>query len=178
MSSTGKKILIGILVFAGIIIIAIVVALWRAGMFAEPEIYVAERGPWHYVYTARTGSFKEIPKVFEEVNTYLDANNIDYGIGCGAYLDDPSKVEQENMRWRAGYLVKDSVQVDDPYVFETIPRQNFVVAAIDAHPMIAPIKTYPAINKWVAENDYAVKDHAYELYQEDGMIEVLFPVSE
>lgn len=178
MTSKGKKILIGILIFVGVIILAIVVALWKAGMFAEPEISVAERGPYHYVYTARTGSFAAIPKVFEEVKSYLETNNIDYGIGCGMYLDDPSKVDQENIRWRAGYLVDDSVQVDDPYVFETIPRQNFVIAAIDAHPMIAPIKTYPAINKWVTENDYTVKDHAYELYQDDGLIEVLFPVKE
>jgi effector-binding domain-containing protein len=42
--------------------------------------------------------------------------------------------------------------------------------------MIAPFKTYPAMNEWLTSNPYDVIGEAYELYHENGVVEVLFPV--
>jgi hypothetical protein len=42
--------------------------------------------------------------------------------------------------------------------------------------MVAPIKTYPAINEWLETNPYDAVGEAYELYHDNGVVEVLFPV--
>lgn len=178
MASKGRKIGLIILGVVLILAIAVVVLLWYVGLFATPELALGEKGPYHYVYIDRTGPFTEIPLGYQQVDSLVKEQNIQVGISCGAYLDNPSQVAQENLRWRVGYIVGDSVDTIEPLNFMTIAGREYLVASIKAHPMVAPMKTYPAIHEWLAANPYdAVEDEeAYELYNENGVVEVLFPV--
>jgi len=176
MASKGTKIALIILGIVLIIVIAFVVILWYVGLFATPELAIAERGPYHYVYIDRTGPFAEIPLGQQQADSLVKQQNIEVGIPCGAYLDDPSQVAQGNLRWRVGFIVSDSVETIDPLKFMTIAGGEYLVASIKAHPMVAPFKTYPAIEKWLTVNPYDVAGAAFELYNENGVVEVLFPV--
>lgn len=177
MSPKGKKILT--IIFAIIIVIGLLLlaGAWKAGIFEEPVITVELRGPYHYVYIQKTGDFSNIPNAYKEADDLFKENSLEKGTACGMYLDDPAMVEAEDMRWRVGYLVEDSVAVNTPLEFLSIPNAEYAVASIDAHPMIAPLKTYPALQKWVQTSDYQFTGPAYEIYNEDGIIEVLFPAA-
>lgn len=176
MASKGTKIGLIILGVVIIIAIAIVIILWKVGMFAAPELAIEEKGPYHYFYIDRTGPFSEIPKGYQQVDSLIKQQNIEPGISCGSYLDNPSNVAQANLRWRVGYIVADSIDTMEPLKFKTIAHGQYLVASIDAVPMVAAIKTYPAMNEWLTKNPYDVIGEAYELYNENGIVEVLFPV--
>ena len=176
MASKGTKIALIILGVVLVIAIAFVILLWYVGLFASPELAVAERGPYHYVYIDKTGPFAQVPLGQQEADSLVRQQNIEAGIACGMYLDDPSQVGQENLRWRVGFIVGDSVKTMEPLKFMTIAGGEYLVASIKAHPMVAPFKTYPAIHAWLAENPYDAIGAAYELYNDNGMVEVLFPV--
>lgn len=176
MASKGTKIFLIILAVLAVIVIIIAVVLWKVGVFATPEIVLGQKGPYHYVYVDRTGPFSEIPQGYKQADSLIRKQNIETGIACGSYLDNPSKVDQKDLRWRIGYIVADSIEVTEPLTFLTIPNHQYLIATIKAHPMIAPFKTYPAMEKWIAERTFTIVGPAYEFYNEDGVIEVLFPV--
>jgi effector-binding domain-containing protein len=177
MASKGTK--IALIILGAVVVIAIILVggLWYIGLFATPELALGERGPYNYVYVDRTGPFTEIPMGYQLVDSLVHQQNIEVGIACGAYLEDPSKVAQENLRWQVGYLVNDSVETKQPLNFKTIANREYLIASIKAIPMIAPFKTYPAMNEWLTSNPYDVIGEAYELYHENGVVEVLFPVN-
>ncbi|MEJ2054626.1 MAG: GyrI-like domain-containing protein [Calditrichaceae bacterium] len=177
MASKGTKIGLIILGIILVLAIAIVILLWKVGFFASPELSVDERGPYQYVYVQRTGPFSEIPQGFKQADSLVKQQGIDVGIECGAYLDNPAQVAQDDLRWRTGYIVEDSVQTRAPLEFETIVRQQYLVGSIDAIPMVAIIKIYPLMQEWLTKNAYTVTGPAYELYNENGVVEVLFPIS-
>jgi len=176
MSKKGKMILIVILAVIVIIGLFILVGAWKAGVFAKPEITTAVRGPYYFVYIQKQGPFSEIPQAQKQASRLFKEQNLTKGIGCGEYLDNPSKVAQENLRWRVGYLVPDSIAVTEPLHYEKIAKHLYVIGSIKAHPMVAPLKTYPALEKWINKNPYKFVGMAYELYRPGGVVEVLFPI--
>jgi len=176
MASKGTKIFLIILAVLAVIVIIIAVVLWKVGVFATPEIVLGQKGPYHYVYVDRTGPFSDVPQGYVQADSLIKQQNIEKGLACGSFLDDPSKVDQKDLRWRVGYIVEDSVEIMEPLSFLTIPDHQYLIATIKAHPMIAPFKTYPAMQAWLAESKFTVVGPAYEFYNDDGVIEVLFPV--
>lgn len=176
MASKGTKIFLIILVVLLVIVIVVAAVLWNVGVFASAEITLGQKGPYHYVFVERTGPFKEILQGYKQADSLIKQQNITVGIACGAYLDNPAHVEQEKLRWRVGYIVTDSVEVTKPLQFVTIPDHQYLIATIKAHPMVAPFKTYPAIEKWLNTHPYMVEGPSYELYNESGLIEVLFMI--
>jgi len=176
MSPKSKKVLAVILGILIVIALLLLAGAWKAGIFEEPEITLELRGPHHYVYLQKTGDFSMIAKAYEEADGLFKDQSIDKGTACGMYLDDPAMVQPEDMRWRVGYLVSDSMEVNAPLEYLIIPNTEYAVASIDAHPMVAPFKTYPALQEWVKTSEYQFIGPAYEIYNENGIIEVLFPV--
>ena len=132
----------------------------------------------HFVYIDKTGPFTEFPVIQQQVDSLVKHQNIKVGIACGTYLDDPAKIAQQNLNWRVGYIVVDSVKVEEPLNFMTIARDQYLDALIKANPMVAPLRTSPAIHKWLTDNPYdaSTESEAYALYHENGVVEVLFPI--
>ena len=176
MIVTAKKIVITILVVIVLVIAALFVAAWNYGVFAKVEISVEDRGPFHFVYLQKQGPFSEISAAWEEAEALFEEQQLAKGIGCGEYLDDPALVEAEELRWRVGFLVPDSVSVKEPLSYKRLPQHTYVIATVKAHPMVAPFKTYPALEEWGKTSAYQFVGMAYELYPDEGVVEVLFPV--
>lgn len=176
MVSKGAKIAFWVVGIILVLILIVAVILWKLGLFATPELSLQDRGPYYYVYVERMGPFQEIPKGYQQVDSLIKQENIEVGMRCGAYLDNPAIINQKNLRWRVGNIVQDSLKVTPPLMCLTIENHQYLVASIRANPMIAPFKTYPVIEKWMTENPYKAVGPAYELYHDDGLIEVLFPV--
>jgi len=176
MAPKTRNVILIILTVFLLIVVVIAILLWRIGLFATPQISLDSRGPFHYVYVERTGPLREVPQGYKQADSLVEQQDIKVEMACGSYLDNPANVAQEKLRWRAGYLVADSVLVEEPLHFLTITEGLYLVASIKANPMVAPFKTYPAMTKWLSANAYTVVGPAYEMYHEDGLIEVLFPV--
>ncbi len=176
MSAKVKKVLIIILSIIVVLAIGVVILLYRAGVFADPQVTLGERGPYSYVFMSQTGSFENFYNAQQDLDKIVQEESISVGILCGVFMDDPAKVKQEDLRWQVGYLVKDSLSVDPPLEFSVIPKGLYAIASIKAHPAVAAFKTYPALNKWIKENNYKVMGPALELYREDGVVEAMFPV--
>lgn len=176
MASKGKKILTIILALIVLIIFVLLIGAWHYGVFESVKITVEKRGPFHYVYLQKQGPFTEISDAWDEAEQIFKEQNLEKGICCGKYLDDPALADPEKLRWRVGYLLQDSVAIQEPLKYENIPEYDYVIASIKAHPMVAPFKTYPALKEWGRTSEYQFVGTAYEFYPEDGLIEVLFPV--
>jgi hypothetical protein len=90
------------------------------------------------------------------------------------YFDDPANVPSEQLHSQGGLIVSDSVQVDSPFVFQKIEKRNVLIAAIKAHPVVAPFKTYPALREWMENKGYRMGGESppLEIYHEQGLVEV------
>ncbi len=120
---------------------------------------------------------KKVSKAHKDTEGLVNSQNIKTAIPCGVYLNDPSSVEDDALLWRVGYLVEDSTTVKLPLQFATINRATYIVAKIKAHPFIAAFKTYPVLEQWILDNNYAITGSAVELYYED-VVESMFPVKD
>ncbi len=176
MTAKVKKIVVIILSVIVVLALGFVILLYRAGVFADPDVVLSERGGFAYVYMSQTGSFENFYTAQQELDKIVKEENITVDIPCGVFMDDPGKVKADDLRWQVGYLVQDSMSVDPPLECSIIPKGTYVVASIKAHPAVAAFKTYPALNKWVKENKYKITGYAVELYQKDGLVEAMFPV--
>ncbi len=176
MSAKVKKVFIIILSVIAVLAIGVVILLYRAGVFADPQVTLGEQGPYSYVFMSQTGSFENFYNAQQDLDKIVREENITVGIPCGIFMDDPAKVKQEDLRWQVGYLVEDSVSVDPPLEFSVIPKGLYAIASIKAHPAVAAFKTYPALTKWINKNKYKIIGPALELYREDGVVEAMFPV--
>ncbi len=176
MTKKGKTIFLSVLGVIVVIVLFIVVSLWQSGVFSSPELTLETRPAHMYIYIERTGPFSEINKAKNELQKMVNDQKLPVKIPCGVYFDDPAQTKNEQLRWRIGYTVEDSLSVSAPIKQDTIPAQLVIVASIKAHPMVAPFKTYPALENWVAEKGYKIIGPAYEFYYEDGVVEAMFPV--
>ena len=177
MKKQAKKRLFLLFGILTILIIALIFILFKVGLFAKPELTLIERGPYNYVYTEHSGSFQKVTEAHEKTEELVNKQEIKIIIPCGVYLNDPSSFEDDMLQWRVGYLVEDSVVVKQPLLFDTISRATYIVAKIKAPPAIAAFKTYPALERWVLDNNYQITGPAVELYY-GNIVESMFPVKE
>jgi len=177
MASKGMKILYWFLGILAVIIIVLVIVLSTLGVFTKPELALKEAGPYHFIFSEHKGPFTEISAVFTEMDLYATEANLVYLHRAGMYLSDPERVPQEQLEWRVGFIVQDSVAVPENLKFETLPKASYIIATIEAHAMIAAFKNYPALEKWVRDNNYQITGPALEIYTDNGMVKSMFPVT-
>ena len=176
MTKKGKTILLTILGIIVVVVLFVGVSLWQSGVFSSPELKLETRPAYLYIYLERSGPFSEINKAKNDLQKMVKEQKLPVKTPCGVYFDDPAQSKNQQLRWRIGYTVEDSLTFSPPLKMDTIPAQRVIVASIKAHPMVAPFKTYPALEKWVAENGYRITGPAYEFYYDDGLVEAMFPV--
>jgi DNA gyrase inhibitor GyrI len=175
MSSGIKKIILIIGIISFVLFMGLIGAAWYMGAFSSVSLTTAEKGPYYFVYLENQGPYYQISNKIIDVEKYLTDNKIKYLHSAGIYFDDPAQVTENELKSYGGFLVSDSVAVQEPYNFIKIERRKVVIAAIEALPMIAPFKVYPAFNEWL-ENNKKVEIMAppLELYLSDEQIEVHF----
>jgi len=178
MSTILKKIIIIIGILALVLFMAVIGASWYMGAFSSVEISQKYRGPYNFVYIEHIGPYHLISAKIEKVKVYLDNHQIKYMHAAGMYIDDPSKVSESELKSYAGFLVNDSITVEEPYKFMKIPKRNVLLAKIEAHPAVAPFKIYPAYHEWLEDNKEKVipAGPPLELYVAEKEVEVEFPI--
>ncbi|MFC2089102.1 hypothetical protein ACFLSX_05820 [Calditrichota bacterium] len=173
-----RKIILIIGILALVLFMAVIGAAWYMGAFSSVDIKTEIRGPYNFICLEHVGAYHLIAAKIEKVRQYLDSKQIPYLHSAGMYFDDPAKVSEIELRSQGGYLIPDSVLVDIPFQFIKIKKRKTAVAAINAHPMIAPFKVYSAFHEWLEnQNDSLnVVGAPLELYLPSNRVEVEFPL--
>ncbi|MBM4177142.1 MAG: hypothetical protein FJ213_13370 [Ignavibacteria bacterium] len=176
MSKKTKIWLVVAAVFLFVVVVFVGFGIY-VGAFSSVEITEGYRGPYDFVYTKHKGPYQLVSEKIKKVETLLKEKNIEQTIAAGRYYDDPATTPKELLRSDAGVFVSSPVQVEPPLYYEQIVERYVIIGKIKAHPAIAPFKTYPAINEYIELKGYTVTGPAFEIYNEDGSVEVHLPVS-
>lgn len=179
MSSTIKKIILILGVVSLVLFIGLVISAWYMGAFSSVSIHTGEAGPFNFVYLEHQGPYYQLTNKITQVEKYLTDNKIQYLYSAGIYFDDPAEVAESELKSYGGFIIKDSISVQNPYKFIKIAKRKVVIATIEAHPMIAPFKVYPAFKEWLENNkNIEIVGPSLELYKPGDNIEVHFPYQE
>lgn len=176
MKNLTKKVLIWLLPFVAIIALFIIVLIWQAGVFEDPELQMDKKASTLYIYLEKQGPYSQIIRAKKELQNALADQQIKGLVPCTIYLNNPAKVKNHDLKWRVGVTVKDTAKTLEPLKLGLIPKGNFIIAKIKAHPIIAVKKIYPALEKWVKENNYRVVGPAVEYEFPGGVVEAMFPI--
>ena len=175
-----KKLIIIFAVVVFILFIAIIVAAWYLGAFATVSIVVEDRGPYYIVTSSQLSPYQEISRENEQIDMMLGERGIKYKNFVGILYNNPAEITLSQLRRKGGVIVKDSVAVDSLLIFERIDKRLVAVAALKAHPAIAPFKIYPALQEWMQLHSYLPQKEMtiLEHYKADGFVEVEIPIQE
>lgn len=165
---------IGVVVL--VLIVALAVIAYFAGMFKSVTIKVGTTGPYQIVCLDHIGPYKNIAKKIQSVEKLLAERKIKPVAACGIYYDNPKVVSSDKLRSKGGCIVKGDLKLDILEEIE-IPKRKVVIAKIKAHPAVAPIKTYPKIEKWMKDNSYSFDGPCLEIYHSNGIVEVQAPIA-
>ena len=157
-----------------------------------------DRGPYRVVCLPHTGPYRQIGARIIDVRVAL-RNAVErtattrtrpaeswlaqkLGPPCGIYFDDPSKVSEQGLRSRGGYLLTSDASAwllaaarPSLDVIE-IPRREVLVARFKGHPLLSPYKVYPVMAEWMAGHGLQPAGPAVEFYR-DGIVECELPVA-
>jgi len=175
MSPTIRKVILFIGIISFVFFMGLIGVAWYMGAFSSVSVTTAEKGPYYFVYLEHLGPYYQIQNKIIMVEKYLSDNNIQTLHSAGIYFDNPAEVAENELKSYGGFVVKDSVVINEPYKFLKIDRRQVVVAGIEALPMIAPFKIYPAFQEWLGNNkNVEIVAPPLELYLSDDNIEVHF----
>lgn len=165
----------------GIVVLVIVIALigvgFYLGIFSSVKIEKAAAGPYTIASLDHIGPYKNICAKIKNAKKLLDEQAVIALAPCGLYYDDPKTVASDKLRSRGGYIIEDNVKLE---ILEkqVIPSREVVLARVKAHPMIAAIKVYPKIEKYLTKNNLTITGPCFEIYNENGVVEVQVPIAE
>ena len=167
-----KKIVLGVII---VILVIGGVAVWF-GAFNPVKIKKTVTGPYEIACLDNIGPYKNIGKKIEGAAILLAEQKIKSEAACGVYYDDPRVVPTEKLRSKGGFIVKADTKLK---ILEElkIPKREVVVAKLKANPALAAMKTYPAIEKWAKKNNYKLKSPSFEIYHDNGVVEVQMPIT-
>ena len=175
MSPIIKKLILFVGIISLVLFMGLIGAAWYMGAFSSVNITTAEKGPYYFVYLEHQGPYYQIQNKITNVEKYLTDNNISFLHSAGIYFDNPAEVDESNLKSFGGFVVNDSINVQPPYKITKIKRRKVVVASIEAQPMMAPFKIYPAFEEWLGNNkNVEIVAPPLELYLPDDKIEVHF----
>lgn len=134
------------------------------GVFASARVELREAGPYRYAYESMKGPYYRIDDSLQELNRELTLRHIPHGGPIGIFYDDPRKVPEKQRRARAGYLLAADVKLpkDIPEAF--VPKRRIVQVQVNAHPALAPIKLYRALDLYLQGQGVAMRWPTLERY--------------
>lgn len=168
-----KKILVGVIV---ILIAAAAGFSFYLGAFSSVTIEKASAGPYRIACLDHIGSYKNTCSKIKSVKKLLDEQGVTVIAPCGVYYDDPKTTPSDKLRSKGGYIIEGNPKLSVAEKLD-IPKGEVVTAKTKANPCIAWMKTYPKINRWLSENNYAAAGPSLEIYHDNGITEVQIPIT-
>jgi len=164
------RIIFGIIVCLAII--CFVVYAYYGGL-TDVKFQVKQEGGDYLVYQKITGPYKQSGEVIRQINYQLLNEKIETSKSFGIYYDNPKTVEKSKLRSEAGCILetadtaktywlraKFNIKISPikKYITTEFPLKNSMSI------MVSLIKVYPAIEKYVKENNYTQTGSVMEIY--------------
>ena len=169
-----KAVLIIIAVSA---IVLVALYAWLGG-FKKIQFSVEEAGGEVLVYEFHIGDYKNVGKVIDKMYyALLNDEKVECFRGFGIYYDNPQKVEREKLRSDVGNILEDPTpeileQLSPNYNIRTLDKQQYLVAEFPYKNQMSIImgimKVYPALNKYIRENNLSEEGFVMEIYDVPG----------
>jgi len=130
------------------------------------------------VTTGRTCFLYDIERRINVIDSLLQIEESTNRRALALFYNNPLEVRPDSLLAKGAILLEDSIAVDSPLVLVQLPERKAAVTTIKAHSIIAPFKTYPAIQRWLYNNGYRYNPvfPVIEYYHSRGVIEVEMPV--
>ena len=156
-------------VISAVLISAIAVLSFFAGLFDNLKITNQTAGPYYLVYRTHRGSYSGIQFVMGDVYRYMrEKKSVTTENGFVIYYDDPEKIQTDSLRSIAGVITDSSVVVEEPYksglfrkteaLIGTFPIRSFMSYSIGVY------KFYPAMEKKLAKDKIQLSGPVLEIF--------------
>lgn len=145
------------------------------GVFARPQVQVTETGPYRYAYLPFQGPYYLVNDNLQKLKKTLVLGRVPHGAALGVFYDDPRSVPEKARRARAGFILPMDAQVPAGVASDVIPRRRVVMVQVEAHPAIAPIKTYRALDEWLKTQGVAMHWPTLERYGPGQVVTLEMP---
>ncbi len=173
-----KFLIIAGVIFAVTGIIFIVLAA-RSGAFADIKpVEMKEAGPYTVVYIPHKGDYAKAGDIIDNVNSELVREyNIITHKSFGIYYDNPGKVKKENLRSDLGVILEGEAkekagEIRGDLKVRALERKKCPVTEFpyynESSVVFGLIKAYPALNKYIKENDLENLTYSMEIYDIPG----------
>jgi DNA gyrase inhibitor GyrI len=155
-----KVLKIFLIVILSLTALTLLVSAWL-GAFSKLEFQVKEQGGELVVYEDITGDYSKSAKVMDRVYySLLNDHAITTSRGFGIYFDNPREVEKSKLRSQAGCIIEEA-DIEKisflPVNSMVLPAKNYLVTEFpyknQASVIVALMKVYPAMNRYVQENN-------------------------
>lgn len=166
-------IIIILLIFAGLLVLY----SWLGG-FKKVQFSFQETGGEVLVYESHIGDYKNVGKVIDKMYyALLNDEKVECFRGFGIYYDNPQKVEREKLRSDVGNILEDPTpeileQLSPNYNIRTLDKQQYLVAEFPYKNQMSIfmgiMKVYPALNKYIRENNLSEEGFVMEIYDVPG----------
>lgn len=170
------KIILGIIVSLAVIF-ALIYANY--GGFSKVKFQVKEEGGEVMVYKEITGPYQKSGEVINKLHYNLMNDKIKTFKSIGVFYDDPKLVKSSMLHSEAGCILEtaDTSKVfwlRAKYDIKVCPVRKYIITEFPFKGKISIlanlVKVYPALSKYVKENNYTVTGPIIEIYDMPGKI--------
>lgn len=170
-----KKVLLVVVIIIIVVAIALVSVYAYYGGFRTITFKTEEAGGEILVYEEVTGDYSQSPKVMDRVYyALLNDDKIETTKGFGIYYDDPKDVEKSKLRSEIGCIINEPIDsttladLSKKYKVKILPKGTYITTEFPNKGMmstlVAIVKVYPALDKYVKENGFYDKVSVMEIY--------------
>lgn len=167
----------------GLFVILFAIYVWSGGFFT-PVILEAETGPMLFVGLPHKGSYKKISSKFTESAEKASSLKLVPEPMAGIYFDDPSFVNEEQLRSYAGFLTDQKtadtlISKFPEFRVIAIPKQVLLKSEFPNQGIVSMFlaiqKVYPKFGEYFKEKNLVMqeadraseKNFAMEIYNKD-----------
>ncbi len=169
------KILKIVLLIFFVLIVTIIGFYGYYGGFSKVEVRSENTGGEIVVFEEAMGDYSQTGIITDRIyNDLLNEYKIETTKGFGIFYDDPQNTEKDKLRSEVGCILDtelDSIklsQISKKYKIKTLPKTNYVVAEFPFNGsvsiMVSLFKVYPAIDKYMKENNIQNNSPIMEIY--------------
>ena len=164
------KIIVGVIVA---ITVFLVLAIANYGGFTKVNVQVKEEGGEKLVYEKVLGSYNKTGAVAQKLQYRLEKENVVTLKGFGIYYDNPRFVKKDSLHSDVGCILENAdtcriYWLKGKFNIKTCPVKNYITAEFPFKGkmsiMVGVLKVYPALMKFVKDNNYDEKGPIMEIY--------------
>lgn len=120
------------------------------------------KGPFKIVYKEHIGPYEKVGPTMDALYNELINDEIETSRGIGLYYDNPQEVEKSKLRAKVGSIIEEKdyenlEALSEKYEVLDLASQKYLVAEFPFKNkmsfMIGVFKVYPALNKYVKDNN-------------------------